>query len=350
MAAACLSAAGCRDRAPANAEVQEPASVTIQTARLETLRATVTGRGTVTPAAAADWTIYPPETGRVVALPKAEGETVEPGDVLVRFDFANATEDVNARQSGVLAAITRVDSAKTELTKVSGLFDRGYAPRNNYEAAKNAVARAEMDLARAKQQLDAATAAAERAVIKARFPGVVARRFHNEGDLVNGSINDPVLRVVDPTRLQVAMTVSIQQLAQVVPGQQATIVSSNGSEPGSVVLRPMTTDPHATSQEIRLAFTNPSTAAVDSPVHVEILLDERPNVVALPTAAIVKAEDGSMFVMIAGADGRAHRRDVRVGLTVGDRSEIVSGVTPGDHVIIKSPDPVADGALIAIER
>jgi len=352
VATALAPGAGCGQRAASSESAVAPPNVSVQIARLETLRSTVAGPGVVTPAAAADWTISSPETGRVAELPKAEGDAVKPGDVLVRFDFGNLAEDVAAREGDVSATTSRVDAAKVTLAKVSGLYDRGFASRNELDAARNGVTQAESDRARASQQLDLANTAAERAVIKARFAGVVAKRFHNEGDLVNGSAADPVLRVYDPTRAQIAVRVTIPQLAQILPGQQATILSATASagEPASVVMRPMQTDPLANTAEIRLAFTNPSTIPVDSPVQVEILVDQRASVVTLPPSAILKGDDSAPFVMIAGADGRAHRRDVRLGLTTPGRVEIVSGVTPGDRVIVKGLDLISDGAPIVTDR
>ena len=43
--------------------------------------------GMVTPAPGADWTIVAPEPARIAELPKAEGDRVAAGDVLVRFDI-----------------------------------------------------------------------------------------------------------------------------------------------------------------------------------------------------------------------------------------------------------------------
>jgi RND family efflux transporter MFP subunit len=349
----CLLAAlaGCRKAAVAEESgVTAPMAVQTQIVRLETLRATISGAGVVTPAPLADWTIYSPETGRVAELPKAEGEAVNPGDVLVRFDYANLSSDLHAREADVAAATTRLEGAKAQLAKVSAMFDRGYTSRNEFDAAKNAVSAADLDLSRAKMQLTAANDATERATIKARFAGVVAKRFHNEGDLVNGAMTDPVLRVVDPTRVQVAMTVPVQELTKIQAGQAATILSANGAEPAAVASRPSPDDPRATTQEIRLAFGGPPTLTVDAPVQVEILLAERPNVAAVPASAVLRAEDGRAFVMVAGVDGRAHRRDVHLGLAAGDRVEIIAGVTPGDRVIVRDAAQVPEGALLSAER
>jgi RND family efflux transporter MFP subunit len=342
---------GCRREGGGTGDAStEPAGVSVEVARLQTLRLTVSGPGQVAPAATADWTIYAPETGRVAELPKAEGDAVKVGDVLVRFDYGSIAADISAREGDLAAANGRLGAAQAQVTRISAMFDRGFAARAELETAKAAVTSAELDIARLKQQLQAANTAAEHATVKARFAGVVAKRFHSEGDMVNASPTDPVLRVVDPTQVQVSMSVPLADAAQVQQGQMATIISANGAEPGIVVARATPNDPQAATQEIRLAFSAPTTLPLESPVQVEILLAERLQVIALPTAAILRGPDGTPFVMLAGDDGRAHRREVRVGFAARERTEIISGLTAGERVIVKDAGTVTDGAPVIADR
>ena len=88
---------------------------------------------------------------------------------------------------------------------------------------------------------------------------------------------------------------------------------------------------------------------LDSPVQVEIILDERPQVLVVPTGAVLK-DDQVTYVMIAGSDSRAHRRDVQVGLQARGLTHVVSGVNPGELVIVGGLDTISDGAAISVSR
>jgi hypothetical protein len=79
------------------------------------------------------------------------------------------------------------------------------------------------------------------------------------------------------------------------------------------------------------------------------VLDVREGVIAIPTTAIQRA-DATSYVMIAGSDGKAHRRDVQLGLVAGALTEIMSGVAAGDQIIVSPLDQVTDGTAIEIER
>jgi RND family efflux transporter MFP subunit len=230
------------------------------------------------------------------------------------------------------------------------LYDRGYTSRNEFESATSAVTSAELELARARQQLDAAREMADRAVVRARFSGVVARLFHREGDLVNGTIMDPVLRVVDPSNLEVAMKVAAADLPRIQTGQPATIVSVLGAEPGTVLSPPVGGDPNAATQDVHVAFVAPTALPMDTAVQVEVLVAERPGVAAVPSEALLEDVDGQWYVMIVGADGLARRRDVRTGLAALGRVEIVEGLAPGDQVVARNPAEVSDGTLVASDR
>jgi RND family efflux transporter MFP subunit len=351
--AATLSAScsGCRGNQTTSDEAGgEGASVSVEIARVQTLRAAVAGPGLIAPSATGDWTIHAAETGRIVALTKQEGDPVEDNEVLVRFEYATTAATMTL-ENDLAAATHRFATATAEVRKITPLAERGYASRAELDTAKAAASSAEMDIARIKRMIDAANSENERAVIRARFAGKVAKVFHKEGDLVNGSALDPVMRVIDPTKVEVLMSVQVQELGQVQVGQQATVMTAEGgAQPATVIERPLPTDPRAPTVDIRLALTNPATTpAIDSPVSVEILLAERPNVIAMPTAAVI--HDGpKAYVMLVGDDSRALRREVTIGVSARDRVEIAAGVAAGERVIVKDAGAVEVGAVVVPDK
>ena len=349
--AAGLTAAGCHRGAEEEHAAVAPVSVSVQAARLDTLRDAIVVPGNVVPVASADWTVYAPETGRIAEMPKMEGDAVKTGDVLVRFDIASLSADLANTQLEVSAATSRVSAAKADVARMTSLYEKGFTSRNDFEASKAALVTAESSLSKAETAQAAATALADRAVVKARFDGVIMKRWHNEGDFVNAAVNDAVMRVIDPTRVQVAAQVPTGQLGRIAVGETATVstVGAGSAEPATVVTQPATVDSSASAQEIRVSLAGKTALTVGMLVQVEILLDQRANAVVVPSASIVRAEDGT-FVMIAGDDGRAHRRDVRVGLVTKALSEILSGVTPGDKVIVTGLKDVTDGGPIVVDR
>jgi voltage-gated potassium channel Kch len=68
-----------------------------------------------------------------------------------------------------------------------------------------------------------------------------------------------------------------------------------------------------------------------------------------PASALVRRGQLT-FVYLAAADSAARLRAVVTGETMGDRVEILAGLTDGDVVIVTPPAGLADGAAIAGAR
>jgi RND family efflux transporter MFP subunit len=325
--------------------------VTVQAARTGPIRDVATASGTLVPSAAGEWTIFATEPAQVLSLPRQEGDVVAVGDILVEFDIASLTQEVNARQVAVADAATRADRARTEFTRMSTLFERGIASRNAFEAARADQATSESILGQAVAQLEEVKLEQGRATVRARFPGVVTRVWHAQGDFVSGAGNDPVLQVVDPTRLQVAVQLPILQLARIAPGQAATVTAIGADAPlvAVVATKPAAADPNAPTGEVRLAFSEPAALPAGTPASVEILLDQRAEATLIPADAL-RRDAVSAYVILAGDDGLAHRRDVRTGLVTETLAEVVSGLEPGERVIVGGLDDVEDGTPIAFRE
>ena len=345
-----IALTGCSRRQATTADVTAPASVTVQPATVQTLRDTLALPGTVVPATAGELLVIAPEAARVLELPKSEGEKFEPGDLLARFEIASITTEIETRERELNEATSRATAARAEEKRLAALNDSGIIPRNKYEASKTALFAAEAALNHAKTQWESAKLLQERTIVRARFPGIVAKRWHNEGDLVAGGSQDPVLRAVDPTRVHIAVEVTPAQLGRLVPGQTGMIQTGVGPpEPASIVVRPTPVEGGPPKVEIRLAPVGVLAVPFDTQVQVEILLDERPQVLVIPTASVLK-NDQTSYVMIAGSDSRAHRRDVQVGLQVRGLTQVLSGVNAGEQVIVGGLETLSDGAAILVNR
>lgn len=340
-----------RSETPAD-ESSDAMVVNTAIARIGDLRDVANAPGVIVPSRAADLTVYAPDVAEIVELPKKIDDTVEIGDVLVRFDIASLAQELAARELEVVEAASRVERTQAEMTRQTSFFERGLIPRNAYDAARLDHSAAETNLAAAKSRLEGLKASDTRSVVRATFPGVVTEIWHAVGDAVRPDTTDPILRVVDPTRVQVAVQLPFSQIARIVPGQSAVVRAIAGAldEPATVVSATQSFDPSMPTGEIRLAFENPATLPIDTPVSVELVIDRRNQVLIVPSSTVGRDDIGS-FVMIAGTDGLAHRRDVQLGLVTPQFTQIVSGVDEDDEIVILTEyDEVTDGTPIVVGR
>jgi multidrug resistance efflux pump len=114
----------------------------------------------------------------------------------------------------------------------------------------------------------------------------VAHRAHNPGDLVEAAASDPVLRVVDPTRMQVTASVPVADLTRIDIGQPARVLVP-GAEPDSsegarVISRPAAVDTATGTATVRLSLDAATRLTAGTPVQVEIETEEHKGVVIVP--------------------------------------------------------------------
>jgi len=350
MTLAAAVAAGCSKPAVEEVATTAAAPVTVIAVAPATLEGIVSATGVVAAAPGADLTITAPEPARIVELPKGEGDRVKPGDLLVRFEIPSLSTDVATRRAETQQAQAHVDNAQASVSRLTTLVEHGVAAQKELEDARRELAESKAALAQAQSASENANVLASRTVVRARFAGVVAKRNHNPGDMVEASATDVILRVIDPSRLQVVASVAIPDLARVQVGRPARILvpGSEEAETGKVLTRPAAVDPAGVSADVRIAFDSPSRLAAGTPVRTEIVAEQRTSAIAVPVETVL-SEDDETFVMVAAGD-KAQKRKVGVGLKTPKLVEITSGLKAGDQVIVKGQQGLPDGASIAIAK
>jgi RND family efflux transporter MFP subunit len=345
-AAALAAACG---RAPEPRADREPDRVPVAAQSVSTgsLRAVVQASGLVVPADGAEFLLIAPEPARLVEVMKAVGDPVTSGEPLVRFELAGATQDLARQRADLATAQARVERARAAHDRARDLVERGLLPRVDRDAAERELADAQDAFQRASSGLKNAEAAAGRSVVLAPFTGVVAARLHNPGDVVQPAATDPILRIVDPARVEILATIERLDAPRVLQGATARIPNPQDGTPIplTVTARPATPT-SAGMVQVRLAPSAPVPIAVDTPVAVEIDAEERTDVVFVRPEWVLRERDTSV-VMVAEGD-TASRRIVTTGITTEAGVEITSGLKPGDLVITQGHVGLEDGAPISV--
>lgn len=313
------------------------------------IRGRVHTTGIVSPAPGGELVVVAPEVARIVEVSHAEGDGVRKGDVLVRFEIPSATAEVQKQAAEIGRAQASVANAAANRTRAHDLFDRGIAARKEVEDADRAVADAQAALAQAEAARTAANLVLARSVVRATFNGVVVKRYHNPGDVVEPVSTDPVLRVIDLRRLEVVASVPLADSARIVIGAAAHLVNVPDGDPEvllKVLSRPAAVEAGSATIPVRLAFVVPTSFPAGTSVRVDIDAELHQNAVLIPFPALVR--DGEETAVFVVNGNKAQRRPVKIGLTDGQHLEIVSGVKPGEMVVVDGQAGLPDGATISI--
>jgi RND family efflux transporter MFP subunit len=313
------------------------------------ITATIHATGLVTPAPGAALMVVAPDAARIAAIPRAVGDLVHRGDVLVRFDIPSSTAELSRQQAEIGRAEAGLANAQAAETRMQDLFTRGVAARKEVEDAARAVADAQAALASARASAQAAATVVGRSTARATFDGIVSARTHDPGDMVDSG-SGPILQVVDPTRLEVVAQIPLADVSRVRVGASA---HADGATDGTastlrVVSRPAAVQATTTTVPVRLAFTKTAPYPVGSPIEVTIDAETHRQVTLVPAAAVV--HEGAEAAVFVANGGKAERRIVQVGLEDAEHVEITSGVKAGEAVITTNQNGLPDGAAIAVAK
>jgi membrane fusion protein, multidrug efflux system len=311
--------------------------------------------GTVTSLATV--TIRSQISGQLVRVAFKEGDEVKKGDLLAEID-SRPYEATLAQAKGQLARDEALlKGAQVDLTRYQGL------------AAQNAVPRQTLDTQTALVAQDQGTVEADRATVRSAevnlqycriispLDGRVGLRLVDQGNYVTpGDVNGLVV-ITQLQPISVLFTVPEDNLQAIAKRIQAGAVlpatAYDRSGAGKIADGTLQTfdsqiDQTTGTIKLRAQFTNDTRVLYPNQfVNIRLLLDTHKDVTTISTAGVQRGVPGT-FVYLVNADSTVSVRPIKLGATDGDRVEIVSGLTPGDRIVIDGADKLRDGAKINV--
>jgi multidrug efflux system membrane fusion protein len=211
------------------------------------------------------------------------------------------------------------------------------------EADKAAVKSAEVNLAYCR--------------ILSPLDGRVGIRQVDQGNYVTPGDTNGIVVITQLHPISVLFTVpedNLQAIATrlkagaVLPATALDRAASTKIEEGSTQTFDSQIDPTTGTIRLRAQFSNDERLLFPNQfVNIRLLLDTHKDVTTISTAGVQRGAPGT-FVYLVNADSTVSVRPVKLGVTDGDRVEILSGLTPGERIVIDGADKLRDGAKIII--
>ncbi|HEY5996480.1 MAG TPA: efflux RND transporter periplasmic adaptor subunit, partial [Candidatus Deferrimicrobiaceae bacterium] len=286
--------------------------------------------------------------------PLARVDTRE-GEVVVR----RAESSVAMAKANLLESQAAANRADRELERAGKLKESGLITQQNLddartqkEAADARAAAARAAIGASEEDVRQAQTRLARAYIRAPFDGVVAERFVNVGEVV-GDMQKVLFRIVDDRRLNLTLTLPSADLASVREGQ--TVTFTVDSIPGRTFtarlryINPVVNDADRSVKAIAEVDGGGGALKGGLFVNARIATGKRTAVLRIPRGTFLTwdtaAGKAELYVVSGGV---AHRKVVATGVVAGDLVEIVSGLAPGDDVILRGAFNVKDGEKVAV--
>ncbi len=312
-------------------------------------------------------------TGRLEFLGVQEGSVVKAGEILARIENRDVSATLDQAQAALRAARANVEQGMAELRDAESNLKRSedLANKNFISSASLDTAKARFDKARAavaslngaigvaQANVRATSVAVEQTLIRAPFDGVVLTKNANVGDIITpfssaADSKGAVVNMADMSTLEVEADVSEISLSKITVAQPVEIQLDAFPDLrllGKVSRIVPTVDRSKATVLVKVEFVEkdkrilPDMSAKVSFLSRELKADERKSVIAVQPTAVVKRDGKDVLFMI---DNNAARQiTVTVGNKIGDLVQ-VSGVKPGDKVVLTPSEKVKDGTTVAI--
>ncbi len=311
----------------------------------------------------------------VAAVAAARAQLAQAQSNLRTVEASTVPESETKARTDVQAAREQLDAAQKLLESRRKLYQEGALARRLVDEAQVAYAQAKAQLetaqehlkatqtvanreqvATARAQVEAARAglaAAEAQVgyseVRSPISGLVADRPLYPGDMA--STGQPLATIVDISRVVARANVPQGEAALLKVGNPATVKLTAGTLEvnGTVTVVSPATDPSSTTIQVWVQSANPGEQFKPGmSVRTEILAQTIAGATVVPAAAILSGPEGGVSIITVSSDHKAQVHNVTLGAHADGKVQVLSGISPGDRVVVTGGLGLEDGAAVRI--
>jgi RND family efflux transporter MFP subunit len=331
-----------------NDDPVEPPPVPVAVVRVEPVlfERTVAIAGTLEPVRSVD--VFPKVGGRVVRVRVALGERVQAGQPLAVVESTEYALQAGQAEAGLAIAGLAADTARRTMGRLDEVRERLGADalsQQDYEEARIKADGAATQEEVARFGRDLARRMVENATMTSPIDGVVSRVDAREGAMVGSEY--PAFHVDDVSSLVLRCQVGDVDLPWIRPGQAVRLRTDGRADlAGTVTAVAPTLDAMTRRAPVEIAVPNPDGTVIGNLfARGEIVVGTEAQAIVLPLETVERSAEGTRV--------RVARGDVvtTVPVTiVGESGEkvAVSGLVPGDAVIVPGAQMLGDGERVRI--
>jgi RND family efflux transporter MFP subunit len=335
-----LCAAACDG--PKRASADRPVAPVETQTRADQVQAS----GIVKPQVGAEVRVGPRISGTLVRLHARVGQHVEAGSVLAELENSELQSALSQAHAGRDEAEVAYKLAQETFNRLKSLSKNGVVSQESLREAELGVMRAAAAVKQSRAAEETARIQLSYATVRAPTSGTVASVSTQTGETVSASLASPTfVTIIDLNRLQIIAYVDEVDIGLVHLGQPATFTADAVPEKefhGTVTA----INPAAHVRDNVVSFEVVTSIADDTEqrlrpemsVSVTIATGQPHTVLLVPSDAIERDAGGHTVVEVLSASGELHKRPVQAGREEGDRTEIRSGLAPGERVLRNTRD------------
>lgn len=303
-------------------------------------------------------------SGQIEKLYVELGDQVKKGDLIAKIDSTTQQNEYEKESAKLISYEAQLEStnielaiAKTQYEREEGLFKKNATSLSNVESAQKTLVELEAKLADLSSQIKQSRINLETAKVNLSYTeilsplnGTIVSVPVEEGQTLNAAMSTPtIVQIAELNKMRILMEISEADVTKVNVGMPVTytILSSPNEtfsttlqsiDPGLTTLTNGSYEQGGSANEAiyyygRLEVDNdPEILRIGMTVQNSIEIGKAQNVLAVPSLAIYE-RNGRYYLKVL-VNNSTEEREVVAGLSDGIQTEIISGITKKDQIII----------------
>lgn len=303
-----------------------------KTIKVETTRTTSTVTVSATVAAREMARIAARTQGYVVEIAVDAGDTVKKGQTLVRIDNREMAEREAQAKAALESARAELIKAEKDYQRYKVLFETQSIAKKEFDDATARYETAKAGEQRASAALDEARTVLSFGTVTAPFDGVIASRDVSLGDLVNPGTQ--LFTAYMPGTLELVAPVGEQYAPYLKEGNSVTVKVPSISLDQRSTVREVVPQRDVRTRTITVKVPLKETPGLNPGIYGTLTFDtETSEVILIPRKAVRIV--GQLETVRVFEDGAVKIRHVKAGPTTDHSVEILSGLSPGDQLVVE---------------
>jgi RND family efflux transporter MFP subunit len=275
--------------------------------------------------------------GRITQVAVVEGDKVKKGQVLVRLDN-------EILRNNVAEVKTALELAEAVFERQSALWDKKIGTEIQYLEAKNRKESLERQLATLQSQL-------AKTVIRAPFTGTADAVDARAGEMAQPGM--PLVRVVNQNQMYLEADISERYIGKFNIGDKVSVYFPIQDRTIESQITAISEVINLENRTFHVEFKLPKMDFVVKPNQVVVinLVDyQTDESMIIPTELILTDAQGKFIYTLVNENNlmRATKTRIEVGLSSKGATEVTSGLSAGDMVVLQGYRDLSEGSIVQI--
>lgn len=259
------------------------------------------------------------------------GSYVKKGDVVIEFPTDNPALQYEQAKVGL-------ENAKKTYDRMKALLEAGQTSQQNFDNVEANYLVQKRNFESLKQLL----------FVEAPISGVITEMYVKVGD--NVGLGAELFSVAQTGSVKAKAWATEDEVAKIKVGMDAFIIPNGDTVRGKVTEVALAMDPQRRAFGVETTFPNKKKHLRSGvTADIQIITYENPNAIVIDRNYVQTAPDGSNFVYIAEGD-KSVKRTVLLGASQDVNVEILSGLNPGDKMIVQGLNLIEKYDKIRVEN